>query len=353
MSLVVLKPDEIGDFVMATGAIRLLVREHGEENTLLVVKSEIAPLACREFPHARILTLPGRVRPSRRNRTASDFFRSFPLWRELRRARPDLCVCLRSLRNYLQTALFAAPRAARRVAAENLLVRGGGAGRRLAESALVRFAQPELQDYPLSGGGLPLELASHLSVVSAALGHPVSPAEIMPVLSTAVWQGGAGWLICPLSSRASKDYSAARWAGALVRACRQSAPPQILVAGGPGQEQRLTEFAAALRGGGLQCPVAVVPASGLDRFPDLVAAADLVLSVDTAAAHFACALGAPAVIVDSGKNTGVYGPYSRDGLQEWVVADRKKFGRLRWEETVPPDLVAEAIVEVISRARRP
>ncbi|MFM8655725.1 MAG: hypothetical protein ACKOD5_01120, partial [Chthoniobacterales bacterium] len=55
MSVIVIKPDEIGDFVMAIGAIRLLAEHYGEQDTTLVVKSEVAPLAQREFSKAGVI----------------------------------------------------------------------------------------------------------------------------------------------------------------------------------------------------------------------------------------------------------------------------------------------------------
>ena len=60
MSVIILKPDEIGDFVIATGAIRLLAHRHGEEETTLVVKSELAPLAGFNHPQFTVAKLIAR-----------------------------------------------------------------------------------------------------------------------------------------------------------------------------------------------------------------------------------------------------------------------------------------------------
>ena len=45
MRLFILKPDGIGDFILVTGALRLLASELGEENLLICVRSVIVPLA--------------------------------------------------------------------------------------------------------------------------------------------------------------------------------------------------------------------------------------------------------------------------------------------------------------------
>jgi len=348
MSVAILKLDEIGDFLLATGAIRLLAQAHGEENTVILVKSEIVPLARREFARADVVEIPWQPRRKGRNQAAANIRHCFPLWRRLRAVRVDLCVCLRSQRDYIQTMLFAAPRARRRVAPENVLLQGGKFRRRAAEALLRGLARPRLVPYPPVGQDLPTELASHRSVVAEALGREISVAEILPALVTVRWRGGEGWLVCPFSSRAAKDYSAQRWAQVLREAVARHAPRAIRLAGAADQSSRLQEFAAVLRSSGIDCPVEVNIAVSLENFPEAVAAADLVLTVDTAAAHFACATGAPAVIVASGLHHGTYGPYSTNGRQQWISGDWGGRGREGWQDSFPPGDVAEKIRAVLA-----
>lgn len=343
MSVVILKPDEIGDFVIATGAIRLLAHRHGEEETTLVVKSEIAPLARREFPRSTIVELPWQERRKGHNQTAANIRHCFPAWRRLLSLRVDQSICLRSQRNYLQTLFFAAPGARQRFAPENVLLLNGRWRRRAAEKLLLVFARPQILPYPELRGDPTSELASNRAVVSAALGRELEADEIMPSLQSVSWRGGGGWLLCPFSSRLGKDYSVVNWASALRAAVPAHSPRVIRVAGGPSQSARLEQFAASLLAEGIGCPVEVEPPSPLENFPDKVAAADLVLTVDTAAAHFACACRAPAVIVASGLHEGVYGPYSPDGRQRWLFGDWAARGRDGRQETVPPDAVAAEI----------
>ena len=58
MRLFILKPDGIGDFILVTGALRLLASELGEENLLICVRSVLVPLAKTQFPKARVIELP-------------------------------------------------------------------------------------------------------------------------------------------------------------------------------------------------------------------------------------------------------------------------------------------------------
>lgn len=348
MSVVIFKPDDIGDFVIATGSIRALAREHGEENTTLVVKSTILPLARREFPRAKFVELPWQPRRKGHNQAAANIRSCFPAWRQLRRIRADLCVCLRSRRDFLLTFLFAAPRVQRRVAPENVLLRNGRWRRRLAEAALVYTARPVLVPYPSFRGNLPHELAVNRAVIAAALEREPGEGECMPSLASGPWQGGEGWLLCPFSSRPAKDYSAQRWASALVEAQRFANPRIIRLAGGPDQAARLHDFVGTLRAAGVSFPLEVLPPAPLEGFADRAAAADLILTVDTAAAHFACAVRAPAVVVFCGLHNDTYGPYSTDGRQIWLTGDWAGRGRDGWQDTVPPSLVAGAIRQALA-----
>lgn len=345
MSVVIFKPDDIGDFVIASGAIRLIAGHHGEENTTLVVKSTIAPLARREFPRAAVVELPWQPRRKGRNRTLANIRNCYPAWRRLRGMRADVAVSLRSARNFIGTFLFLAPRVDRRIAPENVLLRNGSVRRKLLEHAAATIWRTRLLPYPLLPGESTLELTSHRLVAEASLGRAVASEEIAPRLASASPKPSGYWLLCPFSSRAGKDYDVKHWAETLSIS---RLPSLVRLAGGPDQVVRLEEFAAALRSAGVACPVEVIAPQPLETFPDLIAGADLVLTVDTAAAHFACALGAPAVVVHCGLHNGVYGPYSPNGRQVWLMGDYGRLGSKGWRESVTPPMVADAIGQALA-----
>ena len=343
MRILVFKPDEIGDFILASGCIRLLAREHGEENLILVVKSEIAPLARREYPRARVVALPLKERVRGVNKDAVNIYRCFPAWLRLCVTRVDAAICLRSTRDYVQTGIFLSPRARRRVACENLLARTGKAKRIAFEKWTKRIFRPAILAYPGPRPGVPSELEANRLVAAELLGRDVSDAEIMPRLESAAWRGGDFWLLCPFSSSWTKDYDAANWAAALRGVADIVPRGGIRLAGAPDQTARLEEFAGALRAAGVACPVAVETPGPLADFPGVVGGAGMVLTVDTAAAHVACSLGAPAVVVACGMHAGAYGPYSPNGRQSWIVGDWAALGHRRWQESVRAETVGEAI----------
>lgn len=343
MKVLVFKPDEIGDFLLASGCLHLLAQEYGEENLTLVVKSGIASLARREFPQACIIALPLQDRVRGTNKDAVNIYRCFPAWLRLCLTRVDAAICLRSMRDFVQTGLFLTPRARRRVMCENLLARSKRWKRRAVEGGMKRLFRPEIISYPEVQEGMPAELEANRLVASALLGRAVSRAEVMPRFTSATWRGGDFWLLCPFSSSWPKDYDVAHWAATLHRVEACIPDGGIRVAGGPDQRERLAEFASALRDAGIQVPINAERSQPLENFPDLVAEAALVLTVDTAAAHMACALGAPAVIVACGMHAGVYGPYSPHGRQTWLVGDWQGLGANGWQDSVKPAAVAAAI----------
>ena len=58
--LTILKLDRLGDAVLSLGAVRELLREFGEQETLLVVSTVAEPLFRAELPEVELLVLPGR-----------------------------------------------------------------------------------------------------------------------------------------------------------------------------------------------------------------------------------------------------------------------------------------------------
>ena len=343
MRFFVLKPDNIGDFLLACGAVRVMADTVGEGNLVLAVKTDVAPLVRREFPGAEVIGLTIRPKRKGRNTAAVNFSAGLPALHRLFGTRADVAICLRDKRTFLQTVYWLAPRAVRRVACENSLPRSKRGRWALWENGVRALFRPVLLPYPSPQPDVPSDLQAHRTVASEVLGRPVTEAEIMPRLRSARWTGGDFWLCCPFSSRPSKDLPAAPWAAALG-ACADLRPAGGLrLAGAPDQAERLAAFAGELKASGLSLPVSVAPAVSLAEFPDMVARAGLVLTVDTAAAHLACAVGTPAVIVASRKNEGVYAPYSPDGRQVWLMAGEGK----SWREAVRAEAIARTVRRVL------
>jgi ADP-heptose:LPS heptosyltransferase len=344
----VFKPDGIGDFVLATGAIRLLAREYGEENLTLCVKTILVPLARDQFPRAEVLELPTAAERKVINLFLWNFLACLPLWWRLRTRSFDAAVCFRSMRNYLETYLFYSAGAKRFVACENILLRARRKVRMAVEGAVVRFMRPELVPYPLAAE-LPLEIEANRVVVERLLGRPVAPSEVIPNLRQGDTSENGYWVCAPITNLQSKVYPFARWREVLLALRTESAGKTIRLVGVKSDVPKLEELLAGLREDGVLNAEICLPAD-LAAFTRVIAGADVVLSVDTAAAHFATALDRPTVVIFSGLHLGMFGPWRRGERQAWLLPEAPPEGekKRKWHTRLQSSRVAEAIRSVLN-----
>ncbi len=345
MRVFILKPDAIGDFILASGCIRTIAHEAGEQNLVLAVRTDVAPLARHQFPKARILPLTLREKRRILNVTTVNILHSLPSWLQMLALRVDASICLRSMRAYLHTICFHTPRAKRRIACENLLLASPRVRRPAVEKFAARVFKPTLLPYP-APGKLPSDIEANRSVAAELLGREISDSEILPrlVLPHPV-ERSAHWMLCPFSSTPAKDYPAAQWAEVLTL----FPDTPLHLAAGPSQSDSLQNFTTELRAAGIP-NLHIDPPLPLGEFLEKVAAARLLLTVDTAAAHMACALGTPAVIVSAGRQPGVYSPYSPNGLQTWILPP-PNLRKGEWKKSITPSEIAAALRDTLARSR--
>ncbi len=348
MRLFVFKPDGIGDFVLATGAIRLLARECGEENLTLCVRTILLPLARDQFPRAAVLELPAAAERRVINLFVRNFFACLPLWGKLRARRFDAAVCFRSMRNYLETFLFYSAGAKRFVACENILLRSGRKVRAAVEGAVVRLMRPELAPYPRSAE-LPLEIEANRVVVETLLGRPVAPAEVLPDLRAPGTVEGGCWVCAPITNLQSKVYPFARWREIFAGLRPEALTKKIRLVGVKSDVPKLEELLAMLQADGFAGAEIFLP-EDLAAFVRVIAGAELMLSVDTAAAHFATALDRPTVVLFSGLHPGMFGPWRRSEKQAWLLPEisPESGKKPKWHTGIPPARAAAAVRSVLN-----
>ncbi len=343
----VFKPDGIGDFVLATGAIRLLAREWGEKNLTLCVKTILVPLARDQFPQARVLELPTAAVRKVINLFVWNFFVCLPLWGKLRGQDFDAAVCFRSMRNYLETFLFYSAGAKRYVACENILLRSGRKVRAAVEGAAARLMRPELVPYPIAAE-LPLEIEANRVVVEKLLGRPVAPAEVLPDLRAPAPGESGYWVCAPITNLQSKVYPFARWREIFAELRPEAMTKEIRLVGVKSDVPKLQELLAMLHADGFARAGIFLP-DDLPAFLRVIAGAELMVSVDTAAAHFATALDRPTVVLFSGLHRGMFGPWQRGERQIWLSPDLPPPGgkKPKWHAGLPPARAAAAIRSVL------
>jgi len=319
----VFKPDGIGDFILASGVIRLLAREFGEENLTIAVLPIMEPVVRGQFPKAAMVLLPLKTKRVILNLFAANVLRCFFPWLQLLQTRVDVSISLRNMRDYLQNVLFFSVRSPKRLLCFNLLLGNGRPVRRWTENAFILLFRPEIVPYPESRSGIPTELEAHRLLVSRALDRSVAIEEIWPELkpvSTAPLQGNF-WVCAPFSSSAEKDFPLERWTTLFLKLYQDGRLSALILTGSLAQQGALEKFQKLLLAASedLGNRTKIIIPKTLQDFIDLLAGAQCVMTVDTAAAHAATALNCRTLILFSGKHRGMFAPWSRSSRQAWLL----------------------------------
>ena len=349
------KPDGIGDFFLSSGVFRLLAREFGEENLTIATLPLMESVVRGQFPRAAFIPLPIRKRRVLLNVFVANCIRCFPAWLTLLRSPHDVSISLRHMRDYLMNVLFYSLPSPLRLVCDNQLLGNGRPVRRWTERAFTAAFRPVVLPYPAGdpgvGGGVPRELEANRRLVSRALGRDVAIAEIWPELKRVGESPVTGdyWLCAPFANGGGKDYPGERWAELFRMLAGSEKIPAIVLTGSLDQRGRLEEFARVITGSWPEAAsrISIEHPSDLQKFIDLIAGADLVLTVDTAAAHAATALDRPTVILYSGQQYGVFGPWVRSGRQRWIQPEAEVFGRSDWHRNLLPGRIAPVVREVL------
>lgn len=341
MRVFVFKPDGIGDFVIATGALRTLAAEYGEENLIICVKTLLVPLARSQFPKSEIIDLPVAAKRKIVNLFAWNLACSLPVWWRLRRMRVDAAVCLRSMRNYLETFLFYSTRSRRYLACENLLLKSGKKVRTAVENSTEKLFRAELVPYPSPSREAPQEIEAHRRLISRVVGRELPLGAALPDLRATSAGTGDYWICAPITNNPAKLYPPVRWRDLFVALRPEAGQKRILLAGSEDQRGQLEELRDLLHAAGIYGAELAFP-PGLVEYMNLIGGTELLLTVDTAAAHFATALDRRCVVLFSAMHAGMFGPWVRSEKQEWLLPTpdpaRKKF---KWHKGIPPERAAE------------
>jgi glycosyltransferase involved in cell wall biosynthesis/O-antigen/teichoic acid export membrane protein/ADP-heptose:LPS heptosyltransferase len=344
LKVCIFKVDRIGDFVLATGAIRRLLAAHGEENCLLFISHTVAELAAREFPRTRRVTVPPQAAGLLREMAA--------IRRESRRQLGEYqfeqLVCLRHQRTLYHDLLLTW------VKADRWIGLTPDAPRVATLDPAHGYTLPAR--YPRTiEAGCSRDLVAHGLIVSDSVGTFVPAAGIQPSLTVGKVEPGSEFLVLPFSSDPVRNYPAPLLAEALGRA-NLSGP--LVLSGTEAQREALEELAGLARSAGASgVSVDTDPASPL-ALVDRVARARAVLSMDSAAAHIATALDRPAVIIQGGGEWELMSPWGARRRQYWVHHPLPCFNcdwHCRFDRTlcltdIPPRMVTQAINDALAHS---
>lgn len=300
--LAILKLDRLGDAVLSLGAVRLLVREYGSAQTLLIISSVAEPLFRREFPEVDLLVLPPFCECF-----WPDFVQTMVRHAaRLRGIEADDLVCLRHQpSDYLHA--IASLVQARRVHASEWVKAG--------ERICLDYPRCRRVPYPEHSAEGCLELEAHHSVVQGVLHQPVVFHDMIPVLASEPAGGGAALLVCPQAGSAIRQYPPASLATAVALFLEASPSMRVKFCLPPGAPR--SAYEQALKDAGVSGVVWVHPAN-LGELIQAISSAHLVLAPDSGPAHLATAMDKPGVFLLGGGQHGMFAPWWRSALQVWL-----------------------------------
>lgn len=345
------KPDGIGDFFLSSGVVRFLAREFGEENLIIAVLPLMEPVVRGQFPRARVIPLPIRKKRVILNVFVANCLRCFHPWLLMLGTRVDVAISLRHMRDYLMNFLFYSVRGRRRLVVGNLLLGNGRPVRRWTEMVLIFLFRPRVIQYPSSSEGIPTELEANRLLLEEALGRVIGIGEIWPELHPVgpAFSSDPYWVCAPFSSDPEKDYPVARWTELIVLMAKEGNLKRFLMTGSPDQRVHLAAFRNLLINSlpeSASHAVEIHIPGDLQKFVDFLAGAELVLAVDTAAAHAATALDRPTIVLFSGQHHGTYAPWRRSDSQEWLYPGIPLSGT-PWHAGLETEKIAEVIRKVL------
>lgn len=289
----------IGDFVMATPAIRAVRNGHPKARVHLLTSTEAAALARRHPGIDRVLAFP--IRELRTIR-----FGLRPLFRvlgELQRTRYDVAVNLYPVCSWMgslkMVLLFSSLKARHRVShAPGIL--------RLCVNRPVpaimfagKHRADAMTDVSLLAGGE--RDGGGLELASGQGGGDEHQGWIRP--DTGARSRTIG--INPGGDRVNKRWPPERFA-AVARALTNLTGARIVIFGGPGEESIADEIMRHLNG----TAVNLAGRLPLEELPYAVSCCDLLVTNDSGPMHIAAALKVPVVAVCGPTDTSAFGPYT-------------------------------------------
>ncbi len=339
------KVDGIGDFVLATTFLNCFAKIHPRAQVTLVCRAPTAELARWQYPQWAIEVVPAKVRPFR------EIIASVPVRRRMS-ALPefDTLVDLRGYRDAADAAISTWIPAKQKFAINN------GFSSELQWAALPdeERAFDCLISRPKRSEEICEDIACHRGLVRELLGVEsrlllpslgVRPDEIESLRKkTRISQELPLLVVCPGTSIPQKEYPPA----ALARAILQSRLPsdvRIVLAGGKNDTRTILPLLSEI-----QKFRPVTDLSGQLTIAEnaiLLAAADLVIAMDSCHAHIAGAVGTPALVLLSGSQRGFFGPWNPSPTFRWLFSSAPQTENSRpfiYEEALTSESLPVSIV---------
>lgn len=307
----ILKADRLGDAVLALGALRLLVSKFGEEECFIIASKWSELLFRHEFPLATIVVMPSHV-------THKDLLRT---GRQLRlqfgNVMCDQFICLRHQRTDWDEILLSWVKAG----AVYVLDPDKASCLEIGSLRRTIFAKVNFRVSEGADRARPWEfnreLWRHAKLLELVLGRALDFRSTRPVLSgTTTGIRGKYILVCPFGSSLIRDFPAELLACVLCQVERYKHLP-IQLQSDISRRADLMALEKVLSDQ-YSLEVECGTVSSVEDYIDEIAGAELVVTVDTAAAHLAVAFDRRAIILHGDAQPNEFVPWGEQKRQRWV-----------------------------------
>jgi ADP-heptose:LPS heptosyltransferase len=309
--LLIFKPDRIGDFVIAIGAIRCLFNKYPEEESTIVCSPIVADLAKKMFPKASIVV----VDPFKEVLSETFLGCIKTIW-QLSRKRHIQAISLRHQLTFWQELMWFSVSSPRRIAfgppqnVSNTILRFSTKG--LRASNPTRY--PKYQ-YPATTR----EFSSNLSVVAELIGEEIRESEIHPKLlncGSEIRESNSLYIF-PFGSTSIRDIPHEILGAALVLLQNESLAQEIILLHSPEQREKYSQYSRRLEEIGVKNIILKV-ATSVPRMVEEICGATLVMATETGPAHIAIAADRFLVGIIGGGHFGMFAPWTNSDKQQWI-----------------------------------
>ncbi|MCC5844286.1 MAG: hypothetical protein JJU05_08550 [Verrucomicrobia bacterium] len=301
------KPDAIGDFLLAGGVIRQLIkRAPGPWG--LICSPQVKDLAEHLFPDLILIVLQG----SNRGNSSNAFAKICSLRCFCRSHRVGTLVCLRHSLTGMDHVLL------------NWLhpeISSGIHDTPMPAPTPDRYRTYRFNHapvYPTERGQLPLEVHAHLAVVNALIDSPLLESDCMPFLNLQVIKRNAPpeLAVFPVTRSRLRNYPLPKLSETVNQFLRVRPDFRVTVFGTRDDEADLRKFQSLLQS---PHPVNIeYPASILDAAKRIQQSTQL-LCMESAPAHIATILDIPMVCILGGGHYDYFAPWFTSSNQHWIA----------------------------------
>lgn len=330
----IFKPDRIGDFILASGAIHYIVQQFGEQNCVLVVSQVTQALAANEFPNVKLVTLE-KVDGGIKKRALPMYFTAR---KSLQKLEFDNCLCLRHARDEADEIILSW------INTRNLVIHRNEATKMSVD---------------VNGGNSEriygLDLLKHHHLLQRYYDTTLPINTVEPRLSFK-WRNTTNRLVVTaFGSREIRTYPANLLAQVLASISSKTRL-EIVICGTYGQKEPIETLCGEtvrLCGCGIECAYF----DSLLEFFNFTCDSKAILTMETASAHFATAIDMPAVIIIGGGHYGIYGPWVKSAKQKWLTNPLECFGcnwKCKYEKAkcicdIPGERIVDTLLSILEK----